>query len=246
MCRLLGIVSAEVVSHRLPLDAAPRSLAELSPDHPHGWGLAVSDGHRRWDVYRATGCAKDDDRFHDLADRARGRLLVAHIRNRTIGLSTLENTHPFQRGRWVFAHNGTISDTAPLDRHTSAARRREIQGETDSERLFAFLLTALDQAGAAAGVSHGASGAADDALHRATLVLRAQPGAANFLVSDGEVLYAFRYGRSLHLLQRSGGRRQAAVAVASERPTDEPWAEVAEGTLLRIDGGATPRWRAIA
>jgi predicted glutamine amidotransferase len=237
MCRLLGVVSAEVMSHHLPLDAAPRSLAELSPDHPHGWGLAVSDGGRRWDVHRATGCAKDDARFHALAMEARGRLLVAHIRNRTVGLSSLENTHPFHRGRWVFAHNGTLPDTAPLEAHTSGARRRQIQGQTDSERLFAFLLTFLDRAG---------PGAADAALHEATRVLLSQPGAANFLCSDGEVLYAFRYGRSLHLLQRSGGRRHAAVAVASERPTDEPWVEVAEGTLLRIDGGAAPRWREIA
>jgi glutamine amidotransferase len=247
MCRLLGVVSAEVMSHHLPLDAAPRSLAELSPDHPHGWGLAVSDGGRRWDVHRATGCAKDDARFHALAMEARGRLLVAHIRNRTVGLSSLENTHPFRRGRWVFAHNGTLPDTAPLDLHTSAERRRQIQGQTDSERLFAFLLTFLDRAGATTGASRaGVTGrAADAALHEATQVIRSQPGAANFLCSDGEVLYAFRYGRSLHLLQRSGGRRQAAVIVASERPTDEPWDEVAEGTLLRIDGGAAPGWREI-
>jgi glutamine amidotransferase len=245
MCRLLGVVSAEVVSHRLPLDAAPRSLAELSPDHPHGWGLAVSDGRHAWDVYRATGCAKDDARFHALADQARGRVLVAHIRNRTVGLSSLENTHPFRSGRWVFAHNGTLPDTGPLERRTSAARRREIRGQTDSERLFAFVLTALDRAGATEGVARAAPGAADAAVHQATKALRTQSGAANFLCSDGEVLYAFRFGRTLHVLQRGGGRRLAAVVVASERPTDEPWDEVAEGTLLRIDGGAAPSWRII-
>lgn len=246
MCRLLGVVSAEVVSHQLPLDVAPRSLAELSPEHPHGWGLAVSDGRRAWDVYRATGCAKDDARFHALADQARGKVLVAHIRKRTVGVSSLENTHPFRRGRWVFAHNGTIPDTGPLERRTSAARRLEIQGQTDSERLFAFVLTALDRVDATEGASRAAPGAADAALHHALKVLRAQTGAANFLCSDGEVLYAFRFGRTLHVLQRGGGRRGAAVVVASERPTDEPWDEVTEGTLLRIDGGAAPTWREIA
>src|SRR6185312_3253577 len=174
MCRLLGVVSAEVMSHHLPLDAAPRSLAELSPDHPHGWGLAVSDGGRRWDVHRATGCARDDARFHALAMEARGRLLVAHIRNRTVGLCSLENTHPFPRGRWVCAHNGTVPDTTPLERHTSEARLQQIQGQTDSERIFAFLLTYLDRAGATDGASHAAPGAADAALREATLVLGAQ------------------------------------------------------------------------
>lgn len=261
MCRLLGVVSAEVVSHRLALQQAPRSLAELSPDHPHGWGLAVSDGRRCWDVYRATGCAKEDQRFHALADEARGKVLIAHVRRRTVGHSSLENTHPFRRGRWVFAHNGTILDTSPLERRTSAARRREIQGQTDSERLFAYVLTALDRAGAAEGVSRAPAGAADAALREATAALPmlvgvgrhasgpaapAQVGAANFLCSDGEVLYAFRFGRTLHLLQRGGGRRGAVVVVASERVTDEPWQEVGEETLLRVDGGSSPAWRALA
>jgi len=235
MCRLLGVVSAEVTSHRLALERAPRSLAQLSPDHPHGWGLAISDG-LRWDVYRAARCAKEDERFHALADQARSRVLVAHVRKRTVGLSSIENTHPFVRGRWVFAHNGTISDTGPLERGTSPARRREIRGQTDSERIFAFLLTELDRVGATDGASGPAPGVVDAALRRATVALEAQSGPANFLCSDGEVLYAFRFGRTLHLLQRGGGRRGAAVAVASERVTDEPWEEIPEATLVRVDG----------
>jgi predicted glutamine amidotransferase len=259
MCRLLGVVSADVVSHRQTLDRAPRSLAELSPDHPHGWGLAISDERRGWGVYRATGCAKEDARFHALADQARGKVLVAHIRNRTVGLASLENTHPFRSGCWVFAHNGTVDDTGPLERLTSTARRREIRGQTDSERIFAFVLTALDAAGATsghdggdphtpgpAGASRTAPGAADAALRHATRTLSAQVGASNFLCSDGEVLYAFRFGRTLHVLARGGGRRGRSVVVASERVTDEPWQEVAEGTVLRVDGGAEPSWHAIS
>ena len=40
MCRLLGIVSSERTSFHFSLQAAPRSLASLSSEHPHGWGIA--------------------------------------------------------------------------------------------------------------------------------------------------------------------------------------------------------------
>jgi glutamine amidotransferase len=245
MCRLLGAVSAEIVDYRLCLQRAPRSLAALSPEHPHGWGLALHDGRGAWSLHRSVACATEDERFHALAAEARGRLLIAHVRKKTVGVSSLENTHPFRRGRWVFAHNGTIEDTSHLERRTSGARRREIEGQTDSERLFSYLLTAIDRAGATHGVARAKEGAVDAALGSATRALTAREGAANFLLSDGQVLFAFRWGRTLHVLERGGERRTAAVVVASTPTTDEAWREVEEGTLLRIDGGGNPRMRVI-
>lgn len=240
MCRLLGAVSAEVVDHHHALHRAPRSLAELSPDHPHGWGLAVHDGRHGWDVHKSPACAKDDDRFRALSHHARGRMLVAHVRKRTVGPTSLANTHPFRRGRWVFAHNGTIQDVDHLERRTSGVRRREIEGDTDSERFFAFLLTAVDAAGGTDGVRRAAPGAIDAAIGSAVADLCARPdfGAANFLLGDGDALYAFRHGRTLHLLERRG-----MVMLASEQPSDEPWQEIADGSLLRVDAGKQPRLR---
>jgi glutamine amidotransferase len=243
MCRLLGAVTAEVVAHDELLQDAPRSLAALSPDHPHGWGLAVHDGRRDWNVYKSPACAKADERFSTLARAARGRMLVAHVRKRTVGPTSLENTHPFRRGRWIFAHNGTIHDVEQMERRTSGPRRREIEGDTDSERLFAYLLTAVDRAGGTFGVRRAAPGAVDAALHAAVAELTARPdfGAANFLLGDGEVLYAHRFGRTLHVLAR-----RDAVLLASEQPGDEPWQELEEGALIRIDAGAQPRLRRLS
>ena len=76
-------------------------------------------------------------------------LLVSHVRRKTVGETSLVNTHPFERGRWVFAHNGTVEDVAWLRAQTSRERLAEVRGETDSELLFAWLLTRLDDAGAA-------------------------------------------------------------------------------------------------
>ena len=266
MCRLLGIVASEPTEFRIVLKEAPRSMATLSRQHPDGWGLAIYDDvpDAEWVIHKSTQCAQDDERFHSLAVGSRGEILVAHIRQRTVGHSTLENTHPFQRGRWVFAHNGTIKDLAFLRERSSAERLAEIAGQTDSELFFTYLLTALDRAGLS---DADASLATDAVIRTAMRELRARPdfGACNFLLSEGRSSYAHRFGRSLFLLERSPSdrvvamretkegvmvqtpwsQRRQAVIIASERLTDEPWQEVPEGTLLRVARRPMPSWRLV-
>jgi len=139
MCRLLGIVASEPTEFRIVLKEAPRSMATLSREHRDGWGLAIFDDvpQTGWTLHKGVLCAHEDEQFHRLAVGSRGEVLVAHIRQRTVGHSSLENTHPFHRGRWVFAHNGTIKDLAFLRARSSASRLAEIRGETDSELFFA-------------------------------------------------------------------------------------------------------------
>ena len=254
MCRLLGIVSSEHTRFRFYLREAPRILASLSQQHPHGWGVAVHAANIGWRIEKKAMCAGEDADFHDLASESQGEILLAHVRKRTVGPFAQQNTHPFRRGRWVFAHNGTIDRVDLLRDSTSTARRAQIEGHTDSEHLFAFLLTHLDEAGVA---DTPADARTDAALQRATRAALAWPslGSINFLLSGGDALYAFRSGRPLFMLERLPGdhvraeRRSAetgavletpwssrrhAVIVASEQITDEPWSPIAEGTLLRI------------
>jgi predicted glutamine amidotransferase len=243
MCRLLGVLSAEDIDHDSLLLRSTRSLATLSVEHPHGWGVAVRERTGDWSVHRSISRAGDDPLFHDVATNARSRTLVAHVRRRTVGALSLENTHPFRRGRWVFAHNGTIPEAQTLTRRISARRRREIEGETDSELLFALLLTVIDDVGATEGVQCAPTRVVDAALVKAMAEVTARSGAATFLCSDGDVLYAFRHGRTLHVLERAASAHEAAAVLVSSEPlTDEPWRAVAEGTLLRVDGGREPRW----
>src|SRR5690349_717627 len=100
MCRLLGVVSSECVDYRVALHQAPRSLAALSSEHPHGWGVAVHNSSEGWTLQKSVACARDDTRFQQIAAAYQGQVLIAHIRKRTVGPIALENTHPFQRGRW--------------------------------------------------------------------------------------------------------------------------------------------------
>ncbi len=238
-------------------------MAALSREHRDGWGLAVWDEKSAWRLDKGIACAHEDERFHALAG-GRGELLVAHIRQRTVGCSSLENTHPFQSGRWIFAHNGTIKDVEFLRAKTSASRTKAILGQTDSELFFAFVLTRLDDA----GLTDADPGAETDRVLRdAVREVRGRPdfGAFNFLLSSSTCTYAHRFGRSLFLLERGPAdavrvnresregvvvqtpwsQRRHAVLVASERLTDEPWQELAEGMLLRIDRLPLPRWRLV-
>jgi glutamine amidotransferase len=266
MCRLLGIVASEQTHFRFSLREAPRSLAFLSREHPHGWGVAVYETARGWTVQKHPECAAEHALFHSVAADSRGELLIAHVRLRTVGRESTANTHPFLRERWVFAHNGTITDVAWLREQLSPARRAQLVGETDSELFFAFLLTRFDRA----GLSDAPASAATDALLRETMhevLARPDFGAINFLLSNGDTLYAHRWGRTLYLLERSPrddvmevrtsretgatietpwSPRRQAVLLASEHITDEPWQAVEERALLRIDRLPTPRWQRLA
>jgi predicted glutamine amidotransferase len=267
MCRMLGIVASEATSFRFCLYQAPRSLSCLSREHPDGWGIAVYEsGREHWMLHKHPACAGSDDRFADVAVTATGHSMVAHIRKRTVGPIGMDNTHPFHRGRWVFAHNGTIDELDALRSRTSPARRAEVVGTTDSELFFAYLLSRLDDEG---GAEEAGADAVEAALARATRELCSSPsfGASNFLLSNGEDLYAFRRGRTLFALERRPGdevrpsrrspetgatidtvwsARRHAVLVASEAITDEPWKPVEEGTLLRVTRRPEPRIRVIA
>jgi glutamine amidotransferase len=219
----------------------------------------VSTADRGWSI-RGTLCAHEDVEFLEVAAGSRGSLF-RHVRKRTVGAISLENTHPFRPGRWVFAHNG--NDPHRVGACAAPGRLDSIRGETDSELFFAFLLSRLDRHDAA---HEGDTGAADRALVGALRELVGRPtlGACTFLLSDGQKLYAYRSGRSLFLLERvpcdavrveresietgalvetAWSPARHAVLVASEKVTDEPWQPVEEGKLLRVDRFPSPRWQ---
>ena len=209
------------IASRELLRDAPRSLRALSREHPDGWGVAIQTANE-WIVHRSTSCAADCARYGELAEGVATRLLVAHVRQKTVGATTLANTHPFRRGSFVFAHNGTIKELASLIARCSPARLAQVEGETDSERLFAYVMTHVDEAG---DVARGVSSAVR-ALHALGEI-----GSASFLLSCGTRLYAHRLGRSLFVLFRAG-----AVVIASEQLTSEPWQELPERALVVVDG----------
>jgi predicted glutamine amidotransferase len=217
MCRMFGMAARTALSLDEWLLDGPRSLRTLSAEHADGWGIAVHAGD--WRLERDTACAARSQRFDAVARQA-GRIAIAHVRKATVGALRLANTHPFRRGDHVLAHNGTITAVTTLLART-APEHRCFDGDTDSERLFAFVRTHVDEAGDA---ERGVTAAVG------TLRTIGELGSANFLFATPTQLFAYRAGRSLWTLVRAD-----ATLIASEPVTDEPWREVAEGALVIAD-----------
>jgi glutamine amidotransferase len=234
----------------LCLSEAPRSLCSLSREHSDGWGIAVHRPREGWTVHKQAAGAERDPAFKEVAAGVRGHVLVAHVRKRTVGAVAFENTHPFRSGRWVFAHNGTIDGVEHVRAMVAPDRLAALRGQTDSEILFAFLLGRLHRHGVGQG---GLQILTDAALSAAVADLSRRPalGSLNFLLSDGTVLYAYRHGRPLFLLERAAldrsgtGRRLGSILVASEPITEEPWRPIPEGALLCVWRGGEVGWASV-
>lgn len=217
MCRMFGMAARTPICIDELLIDGPRSLRALSTEHADGWGIATHD--RAWQVERDTSCAAVSERYDALARRP-ARLAIAHVRKKTVGCTSIANTHPFRRDDYVLAHNGTITNVAALLTRI-APEHMTFEGETDSERLFAFVRTHVDTA---ADVERG--------VCAAVRALRAlgDIGSTSFLFATSSQLYAHRAGRSLFTLAR-----HEATMIASEPLSDEPWTEIADGAVVVLD-----------
>lgn len=229
---MFGLVATQPVALGPLLVEGGASLRALSEEHGDGWGVATHDAPSGWSIEKHTARAAACPRFAALADRTRARHVIAHIRKATIGGVMQANTHPFVRGRYVLAHNGTIKHVAALGSRSSAARLAEIEGSTDSERFFAFLLSRVDEA---ADVERGVT----DAVRELRAI--AELGSVNFLFSDGARLFAYRQGRSLFAFACLD---TGVAAIASEPMSGAAWTEIEEGTLVALDA-ETARLRRI-
>src|SRR2546430_2252107 len=132
MCRLFGFRSVIPSQVHRSLTAADNALAEQSKAHADGWGVAhYVDGTPHGT--RAPSTAVSDAIFHRLSGIVSSETVLAHVRRATVGPKTVLNCHPFQYGKWVFAHNGEIRDfeakRAALLDEIAPRLRRFILGE---------------------------------------------------------------------------------------------------------------------
>jgi predicted glutamine amidotransferase len=186
MCELLGMecnVPTDIVFSFTALSMRGGRTGQ----HADGWGLALYEGRfARMFVEPAPAC---DSRLATFVrdNPIRTLLAVAHVRKATVGAASLENTHPFKRvlwrRDWAFAHNGTlprarerkVNDFAPL-------------GETDSEHAFCWMMSEL-RASFPGGYPTGEPQRLWQRVAELGGTLGAE-GTCNFLLADGEYLYA--------------------------------------------------------
>jgi predicted glutamine amidotransferase len=245
MCRLFGQHAHPGFDLCAPLCSAENALRFQSHKHPHGWGIG-------WYVRGAPVVrrgllpAHADESFVHAARAACSEVVIAHVRDASIGPVATENTHPFHHARWLFAHNGTVARykrsqevrdaiLAEIDEDLRGAMR----GVTDSERCFFVFLTRLR---AFAPLDGAALGAVERALAETTATVRRiadagaeKPSTLTFAVSDGRLLAASRRGKPLHVACHAGPRH--AFVVASERIGAAAWEEVAEDGFVGTEDG---------
>jgi predicted glutamine amidotransferase len=244
MCRLFGQLADPSFAACEPLCSAENALRTQSHRHPHGWGIAWYEG-RVPAVRRGVMAAHADADFVRAAHRARSHLVLAHVRDASVGRVALANTHPFVAGRWVFAHNGTVARYArsadvrqAIEAGIAPRIRRRLSGDTDSERCFLLFLTRVGaRLGRRRPTLEGVRDALADTVEAvAALADRGEARSTlNFLVSDGRLLAACRHGKPLHVAPRAAEGH--VLAIASEPIGRTGWEEVPEGGFVGVDRG---------
>ena len=264
MCRLFGFRSVIPSQVHRSLMKADNALGTQSEAHPDGWGVAYYvDGSPH--LTRSPSTALDDALFHRLSGVLSSETVLAHVRKATQGPKTVLNCHPFQHGRWTFAHNGDIPDFAshrPALMEAVAPRlRRFVLGETDSEVVFYILLSHLSGFGPLAN-RHGVD-AVIEAVRATIATVRGicdrpngEPSLLTFIITDGVTLAATQGGKELFVSTfktRCSDRDECAhLSPECEAPTqtgfinhlifssevidgENVWTEMTRGDIIGVD-----------
>jgi glutamine amidotransferase len=256
MCRLFGMSGGR---HRIKatfwLLDAPDSLADQSRRNPDGYGLATFERDGMPLLVKRPAAAYEDELFAREAKEEESRTFLAHVRFASTGRVDLENTHPFEQGGRVFAHNGHVGGLDRLEERLGD-RRALVHGDTDSERVFALITKETE--------AHGGDVSAGIAAAVGWIASELPLFAVNIVLATDTELWALRYPdvHDLLMLERESGgpsgerhldaaspagtvrvrsgalATQPAVIFASEQMDEHPdWRRLQPGELAHVDQG---------
>lgn len=213
MCRLFGLhAGSRPVRATFWLLDAPDSLADQSRREPDGAGIGTFDADGKARVAKQPLAAWEDHAFAREARDLKSTTFLAHVRYASTGAHTLVNTHPFQQDGRLFAHNGAFGDLERLDRHLAECGVADlVQGQTDSERLFALITAESRRTGGdvGEGIVRAITWAAEE-LRVFSL---------NLIVTTATDLWALRYpaAHELYILERDPAAAPAPAAPLDAR-----------------------------
>jgi glutamine amidotransferase len=250
MCRLFGLhADRQVVTATFWLLEAPDNLVEQSKRNPDGTGIGVFEADGKPKISKQPMAAWQDSQFATEAHELTGTTFIAHVRYSSSAALEVRNTHPFLQDDRILAHNGVVNGLDVVD-----ARLREldvsdlVQGETDSERVFALITASIrgHDGDVGAGIVDAVGWLAE------TVPIFA----LNILLSTATDMWALRYPEThqLYLLDRRDidDRRLrmrsdritaqseqlssfASVVFASEPMDDDDWQLLTPGELVHVD-----------
>ncbi|MFI6522145.1 class II glutamine amidotransferase [Spirillospora sp. NPDC050679] len=255
MCRLFAMTTGGPrVGATFWLLDAPQSLQEQSRRQPDGTGLgwfSLGDEPVR---DRAPIAAYENSDFASMARHVVSHTFVSHVRYASTGRVSVHNSHPFDMNDRLFAHNGVVQGLDVLDSWLTDVDRALMEGQTDSELVFAYITAEIRR--------HGDTTAGLIAAVR-RIAAELPVYALNIVLAEPRRLWALRYpdpnqlwvltpelggfgeqvrhlaaGRQHGSLDVTAtGDRTPAYVIASERMDDDPdWRPMAPGELLIVDG----------
>jgi gamma-glutamyl hercynylcysteine S-oxide hydrolase len=229
------------VCRHLAYLGAPRSLSSLVIEPPHalyeqswaprlqrhgtinvdGFGAGwYVDGLREPVRYRRAQPIWTDASFASLAPTISSSCVLAAVRSATPGTASDESAAaPFTHGRWLFSHNGRLTDWPKARAVLPGSSVAEALAGVDSALLFGL---ALSDWAAGGSLGSGLVAAARD-------VLEVGGGRLTMLAADGSSIAGLVVGEPLYMLISDHGR-----TLAAEPDDDGPWRELQDGTLIEI------------
>ena len=249
MCRLLAIVANKPVDLEFSLER----FKKFSECNPHGWGIGWYEDNVSKVFKQGIPATHQKAKFAILSKEVLSNIIIVHVRKGTGAEPSERNSHPFKYNNCLFAHNGSV-DRKYLFSFLRGKYKNELEGETDSEVYFHWILQNIEDYGdTLTGMK--------EAIKKVT---QRNYSGLNFLLSDGKSLYAFRYSKhsqnyySLYKLERIPSEQQPlelkseetrallrskslkgekATLVCSEKLTEregEEWNEIGFGKMLII------------
>jgi predicted glutamine amidotransferase len=264
MCRWLAYSGTPVLLEELIfkpkhslIDQSLHSRLGVETTNGDGFGIGWYGVGDTPAIFQSVEPAWNDRNLRELAGHVVSPLVFAHIRASTGTPVQQTNCHPFRHGRWLWMHNGSISEFERVKRDlriaVDPALYPEIEGSTDSETFFYVALTL--------GLADDPPRAVADAVGLIEATGRRHgvehPIQMTVATTDGERLWAFRYSsegksrslyfstdvRTLRELYPDDARFQEigdeSRLVVSEPLGDLPgvWNEVPEATYGVVQPG---------
>ena len=227
MCELFGYSCRQEGSAASSL----QRFAEHSDRNPHGWGLAYYTDSGAILKKEAVEARKSAG-YYNAISLAKSKIIVSHIRHASVGKINEVNCHPFIRALddrdWVFAHNGHIEGVGRHPRNS---------GETDSESAFHILMDSvrdrrrMDNGVIYHGLVSGISDLYEDYEFGRQVGL-------NFVMSDGNVLYAFNHHPEKPMYYVNAGN---ATMVSTQKLDGGAWEILPPDRLMLVKDGEVYR-----
>ncbi|MEM0302117.1 MAG: class II glutamine amidotransferase [Archaeoglobaceae archaeon] len=221
MCELFALScnSKDRGTFSLPL------FARYHTRYWHGWGIGYYEDGKAV-VKKSTKDPNSSEIFRKAVENARSNVILAHLRLATRGEVCEKNCHPFRFGflnrDWLFAHNGDLPINYPS----------KVESNTDSAMAFSFMIDKIVEY-----LRRSRFRGIYPAVKLATkTLLESYNGTLNYLLTDGNALFAFCNHRNMFMLRREkdyGG----AILISTQKLTDERWVPIPKNRIICLING---------